>query len=71
MDYINLIKKSSQDLETTNMPKSAWRKTVHRYVCQTHRDTNTFDIVIMIFIVLNMLQIAITHENQSMILTQA
>lgn len=50
MDIQRLILSASPDYETTNVPKSEWRKKFHDLV-----SSSDFEAVIMVFILLNML----------------
>lgn len=58
MDIQRLILSAQPDYETTNVPKEAWRKHFHDMV-----SSQRFDLIIMSCIVLNMIQMAIMHEN--------
>ena len=60
MDIKRLILTAAPDYETTNVPKSEWRKKFHDLVT-----SNPFDAIIMSCIMLNMVQMACLHENQS------
>ena len=59
MDIQKLILSSEPDYETTNIPSQPWRKYFHDLVVSTQ-----FEASIMICIVLNMFQMALSHENQ-------
>jgi len=60
MDIQRLILKARPDYETTNVPKSEWRKYFHTLV-----SSQKFEGIIMIFIIANMAQMACLHEGQS------
>lgn len=64
MDIQRLILSASPDYETTNVPKQKWRLQFHNLVSSTK-----FDLVIMSFIMLNMVQMAVMYETQSESLT--
>lgn len=59
-DIQKLILTAEPDYETTNVPKEPWRKTFHDLV-----SSNSFDVFIMINIVLNMIQMSLTYETQT------
>ena len=59
-DIQKLILTSEPEYESTNVPKEPWRKTFHELV-----SSNEFDVVIMLCIVLNMIQMAMSYETQS------
>lgn len=55
-----MILEASPDFETTNVPKNKKRKIFHRIVT-----SNKFDIFIMVFIFLNMIQMMCYFEGAS------
>jgi NADH:ubiquinone oxidoreductase subunit 3 (subunit A) len=59
-DIQKLILTAEPEYESTNVPKEPWRKTFHELV-----SSNEFDVVIMLCIVLNMIQMAMSYETQS------
>ena len=65
-DMQKMIVKATPDYETTNVPHSSFRRFFHDIV-----RTSKFDIVIMVFIVLNMLQMAIIYNDASQIYLDA
>lgn len=58
MDIQRLILEAEPDYETTNVPKSKWRMKFHKLT-----SSDQFEGVIMIFILLNMLQMAVAFES--------
>ena len=50
---------ANPEYETTNVPKQSWRKKFHRLV-----SSEPFDIFIMGFIILNMVQMGATFDGQ-------
>lgn len=55
VDMMKMIVKASPDLETTTVPKVAWKRKIHRFVTYAEKGSmNKFDIFIMVCIVLNM-----------------
>ena len=63
VDMMRMIVNTNPDLETTNVPKSKWRKAVHSFVTGYDNPTNFFDLFIMVIIVLNMFQMSINFET--------
>ena len=55
-----MIYDARPDFETTNVPKSPWRKKFHSLVGST-----VFEVAIIICIVLNMIQMALVYEGAS------
>lgn len=55
-----MILEATPDFETTNVPKNKKRKIFHRFVT-----SNKFDITIMVFIFLNMIQMMCYYEGAS------
>ena len=53
-----MIPKAKVAHDQLNRPKVAWRKQIWKFV-----NSNAFDFAIMGFIVLNMIQMALTHEG--------
>ena len=60
MDIQRLILSASPEYETTNVPKTPWRKRFHDLV-----SSEKFDQVIMACIILNMIQMAVFSEGMS------
>ena len=58
IDIMKMIIKANPDIETTYIPKNKIRKYLHSVVT-----SDTFDIVVMISIVLNMVQMAMGYEG--------
>lgn len=57
-DVQKLILEAEPDYETTNVPKTAFRRWFHDLV-----SSGNFEKVIMTCIVLNIVQMAMSHEN--------
>jgi hypothetical protein len=55
---------STPAYETTNVPKELWRRNLHKLVV-----SSKFELIIMGFIILNMVQMACLVENQSTFMT--
>lgn len=53
------------EYETTNVPKEKWRKRFHELV-----SSQQFDIFIMAFIILNMVQMGVTYEDMGKSMTK-
>ena len=64
LDIMKMIIKAKPDLETTNVPKSAIRKKFHAFITN-----NKVDITIMMFIVMNMITMAMQYETQNQMYT--
>lgn len=60
MDIQRLILSAEPDYESTNVPKSNWRKKFHDLV-----STQKFDAVIMSIIILNMIQMSLLTDQMS------
>lgn len=58
VDIMKMITKAKPDLETTNIPKSKCRRKLHSFITN-----NKVDMLIMIMIVLNMVQMAMSYET--------
>jgi len=55
VDMMKMMTSATPDLETTTVPKVAWKKKIHNFVTFTKEGgMNKFDIFIMVCIVLNM-----------------
>jgi len=65
VDILKMIISATPDLETTTVPTTPFRQTVHRFVASPGQSTNKFDIFIMACIVLNMIQMAMIYEGSS------
>lgn len=66
VDIMKMIVKAKPDLETTNVPKNRFLRSVHTIVTST-----IFDIFIMVCIILNMVQMGMTYEDESITYTNA
>ena len=60
VDIMKMIVKAKPDLETTNVPSNKILRKLHYFVTCT-----PFEVVIMIVIVLNMIQMGMTYEDDS------
>jgi ABC-type lipoprotein release transport system permease subunit len=58
MDIQRMILSAEPDYDTTNVPTQEWRKKFHALV-----SSNRFEGVIMFVIILNIVQMAVQHEE--------